>query len=128
MEHTLIVHKRNRGGSPIKGMRGTSGTDVKCSCGGWSDFTNEAPPSRSKAFQTRAFTRHLETVTLEGDIERGTVLLAQANAKLAEMIAEDGLLPSFVEAQTAKIARIGKELAADLTVQRYGARDVLKEG
>jgi hypothetical protein len=128
MEHSIIIHKRNRGGSPIKGMRGTSGTDAKCTCGGWKDFTNEAPPSRSQAWQKRAFNRHLEAVTLEGDIERGTAQLTQANAKLAEMLAEGDLLPSFVEAQTAKIARIGKELAADLTEQRYGKRDALKEG
>lgn len=126
MKHELIAHKRNRGGSPIKGMRGTSGTDVKCTCGGWKHFTNEAPPSRSQAWQKKVFAAHLAAVTLESDIERGTALLAQANAKLAEMIAEDDMLPSFVEAQTAKIARIGKELAADLSEQRYGARDILK--
>lgn len=128
MQHELIATKRSRGGSPIKGMRGTSGTDVKCTCGGWKTFTNEAPPSRTQAWQKKVFAAHLESVTLEGDIERGTALLAQHTERLAKDLAEGGLLPSFVEGQTARIARIGKELAADLSAQRYGSRDALKEG
>ena len=122
MKHELIATKRNRGGSPIKGMRTHAGTDVKCSCGGWKDYTNEAPPSASKTWRKKVFATHLASNTLESDIERGTALLAKATEQLTQMIVKDDMLPSFVEAQTAKIARIGKELATDLTEQRYGFR------
>jgi hypothetical protein len=122
MKHELIAQKRSRGGSPIKGMRGTSGTDVKCTCGGWKSFTNEAPPSRSQAWQKKAFAAHLRGVTLEGDIELGRAKLAKTNERLTKMLVEGEDLPSFIEGTTQAIAELGKELAADLTTLRYGPK------
>lgn len=122
MQHTLIATKRIRGGSPIKGLRGTSGTNVKCSCGGWTSYSNEAPPSKTQAWQKRVFTAHVESTSLESDIARGREQLAKATDRLVAMLAEGEELPSYVEATTRRIAELGKSLAADLTEARYGHR------
>jgi hypothetical protein len=122
MKHELIATKRLRGGSPIKGMRGTSGTDVKCTCGGWTSYTNEAPPSRSQAWQKKVFAAHLAGVTLESDIELGRAKLVKANERLTKLLVEGEDLPSFIESTTQAIANLGKELAADLHEARYGFR------
>jgi len=66
MEHRLVVSKRNRGGSPIRGMRTHSGTNARCTCRGWDWFTNEYPPSRGGARDAKvAHARHLQAIDLE---------------------------------------------------------------
>lgn len=57
--HQPRVSIKKLGGSPIKGMRGHSGTNLRCSCG-WSASTNEGPPS-SKAGKalTARYVAHL---------------------------------------------------------------------
>lgn len=46
-DHIPHLTIRRRGGSGVSGIRGHSGSDLRCSCG-WKTFTNEGPPS-SKA-------------------------------------------------------------------------------
>lgn len=88
MLHTLITSKRNRGGSPIAGMRGHSGTNASCSCGTWKNYTNEGPPSRSKAWATRAHEAHVAETTHEGDLKILVAKMSQA-AKAAQTGVEE---------------------------------------
>lgn len=63
MEHELVVSRRNRGRSPIKGLRITSGTEARCTCRAWSWSTNECAPSNGGRKQAQAaFRLHLDKI------------------------------------------------------------------
>lgn len=68
--HEFRSSRRRLGAAPLAHINGAAGvrygTNASCSCGGWSWYTNNAPPSRGGARQAReAFDReHLPTLSM----------------------------------------------------------------
>jgi hypothetical protein len=113
MEHTIDISRRTLGRGPLKGDGLRYGTNVRCSCTQWDTYTNEFPPSKGgNKWAQKRHQEHVESTTVESDVNLGLYLLKKAQERLSVAIEKEDRF--VIGATAAAIHRRGTVLVEDL--------------
>jgi hypothetical protein len=114
MQHDLILTAR-----PLGGRR--KGTNAACSCQQWDGlFSNDKNPdqARRSKWGQAAHAKHVESTTVESDIEALKALIVKQQGWLAKDI--EGGYASFIERRAEMLSKLVTQLLADMERQASG--------
>jgi hypothetical protein len=122
MQHDLILTARSLGGR-------RKGTNAECSCQQWDGlFTNDKNPEQARRAKWGqvSHAKHVESTTVEGDIEALKALIAKQQKWLANDI--EGGYASFIERRAETLSKLVTQLLADMERQASGELSEMVQG